>query len=291
LLYSLDDLGPLVENPERQQRFERDSGLPWGRTVSELAGIHGVCNWRGFLDAVHFPGPVLGLDVPFRHRIEAKRPNVPAYYFEAELNRLGDYRLNHEWAVARLTAQFREAPRNADVSNCLQAEWEFGLFEVTLRAYIPEKTRRLGNNPLYKANPDLWQVCNLAVEARLCAIRDPDATLDTSDGFDQPQARLGPGDFETNRILAKRLPRSRVWRDDSGRLGIANRWASIVQPRAGATLKLEERTPARGGGSCALYLNEFSILEAHRYDGLRSVSERVAAFWKLPLTIESYPDE
>jgi hypothetical protein len=300
VLLSLDDIGPPMADSAVQQAFERSSGLPWDRTVSTLAGIYGVSSWRSFEDAVFLPGiQGLGFDqaeVRFRHRVFPPRFEAPAYEFQAEVNPFQNDRENHRFTLQHLTKQFGRPPRVEDVSNCLQASWEFGLFQVSVATFLRER-RLSGGNSLYARNPDLWLCSNVSAESRLFAVRVPER-VDWSDGFDlqvSSGVRLGLGDFRTNRVLAnpRNGERPRVWRDRTrGVVGIANRWASIVCPlRAESRVTLQERTPARGGGSCSLELDGVVLLFSWEWLALRQAAKKVADWYGVPLSIESYPDE
>ncbi len=295
MLHSLDDLEPQLTELAPQRAFERDSGLPWHRTVEELAFDHGVVSWRGVQDVVPIPAMALGLNLPFRHRYSPDRCHYPASDFDAEVNPFGEHRKNHGWLIETLSKRFGRAPRIADVSNCFVAFWEFGVFEVVIHTFLLEHGRS-GANRLYDNHPDLWQCSNLTVESRLCAYREPDASLNFGDGFDLrvTEARLGVGEFLTNRLLVPRadvaVGHYRVWRDED-RIGIANRCASIVQRYEGARLQLLEMLPAKGCGSASLQVNKVTILTSAVWDGLSGVAARVAEFYQMPLEVHRCWDD
>lgn len=297
MLDSLDQLGDLEENfAQEQQEFERTSGLPWNQSVAGLAERYGIEPWRGFQPVVPLTG-VEALRFPaetrFRHRLFEPRRRYPAYEFQAELDRYGEHKANHTWAVHHLTGVLGRDPRIADVSNCLRAFWQFGLFSVSVTTFLPDK--RIGINPLYDAHPDLWQVANLTVESCLCAYREPVA-YDLSEGFAVawPAVAIGHGDFLTNRLL-HRQPEGRlwVWRDRAQRrIGVANPRASIVRPwSAQSRLLLSERTPARGSGSAAIEWDGIELLRAPAWNGLRQVGCEIAEFFEVALETHSEPDE
>ncbi len=295
MLYSLDEVGGLVEDLGPQRDFELGSGLPWRSTVAELEAVHGVESWRGFEDVVPLRGiRALGFEdlACFRHRVFPPRRLYPAYDFQAEVNCFGEHRANHTWSLEHLTSRFGRSPRIGDVSNCLQGFWDFGLIEVSVMTFLPEK--RLQPNSLYDRHPDLWQVANLTVESRLCAYRDP-VHLDVSDGLNLQGIGIGRGDFLTNRLLASRPVQSglRVWRDRVGcRIGVANPWGSIVRPwLATSQLVLSVRTPARGGGSASLEWDGVELLGSSAWDGLREAAGLLSNFLRVPLEIRNEPDE
>jgi hypothetical protein len=313
--HSLDQIHELLPSPEaweRQQAFEQSSGLPWSLTLDELKDRYGgVQSWRNFQDVIFLPEdpPILGLgSVRFHHPYHAHMNNWPCHRFEGNYFDLGNHRKNHEALIGHFARLFGFRPNNEDVSNCLCADWRFGLFQVELHSFIPKETKRFSdNNELYKAHPELWEATWISIEAHACANRTPDDSLAAAiaapdSGFqvlDQPRTRMSNGHFLFNRLLPTSLKRSRTtegyrfWKDTT-RLGIASSTVAIAVPRTLVkNLALHETEAGRSSESCALALvlqDEEVELLLHEgsMTGLREVAAKASRLFDLPLATQQH---
>lgn len=310
--YNLDQIPELLPNPaayERQRHFEATSGLPWSLTLGEMKNRYGgVHTWREFQDVVYMPedAAVLGFgSVRFNHPYSPSSEDWPCSRFHGHFFDLGNHRKNHEAVIAHLTRLLECKPEREDVSNCLGANWNFGLFQIQLHSFIPEENKRFSsNNQLYTSYPELWEATGIAIEARACGYREPDPTLPAaiaSNGFEirTPKTRISNGHFLYNRLLPEFRPKPapyRLWCDPE-RLGISNGSIAVAVPRKLVTgLVLHETEPGRSGASCMLSLQTTGIsrdeIDLLVHDGdmtaLRDVAADTAKLFRLPMVTKQH---
>jgi hypothetical protein len=317
--HSLDQIAELLPSPEaleRQQAFEQTSGLPWSLSLGELKTRYGgVQSWRKFQDAIFLPEdpPILGLgSVRFHHPYYANKDDWPCHRFQGNFFDLGNHRKNHQALIGHFSRLFDAGANHEDVSNCLCANWRFGLFQVQIHSFIPEETKRFSdNNELYRAYPELWEATWISIGAHACANRTPDeslpAAIEADSGYTvphQPRTRISNGHFLFNRLLPIKDRRSRtteeyrLWKDTT-RLGIANGSVAIAVPRTLVKgLALHETEAGRSCESCALALvlhdadEEIELLlhDGHM-TGLREVAAKASRLFELPLATQQHPGD
>lgn len=241
---------------------------------------------------------------------------APPLLFQCDFRLQPDAMQNFDLALSHFTRLFGD-PKQSSVPVTVSAEWKFEQMWLRIWIYRKEgdpfgKRGAEVQRELYAKNPELWDVCHIWIH------RTPRHEMTQSDA-DRLNA-LEAGEIfpvEPSRIVPKAVvagwwflwksdgislkPRQApfLWKDRET-LGLFFEEGIVVFPRdPGMKLQHERALPAKGGGYSVLdlvaprewtldhELYGHSILAGPNVDSLDEVAAKVAAFWELPLSVET----